>query len=292
MTAPNVALLDPPGVLSVTGTDARKFLQGMITNDMDRLQSDGDAIHAALLGPQGKILFAFFVIQAGEGFLVETSRGVAVELAKRLTFYKLRAAVKIEDVSDRYGLAVAWGGSGTPASSATVTYLDSRHPALGRRLLAPASSPPAANASSACYHRHRVALGVPEAELDYPLGDTYPHEADFDLFHGTDFDKGCYVGQEVVARMQHKAVVRRRVVRVTGNAPLPAGQPNLLAGSVAVGRLGSVDGLIGLALSRLDRVAEALEKGTPLTAEGIAISVNQADLDAYLRAAAGKASVP
>ena len=288
MTA-NTTLLDPPGVLSITGVDARKLLQGLITNDMNKLKAEGDAIHAALLTPQGKIMFAFFVVQAGDDFLIETSDSAAPDLAKRLTFYKLRAAVRIENVADRYGLAVAWSGAEPLASPPPLcVFRDPRHPLLGWRWLGPTAELPTTNSAASDYHAHRIAVGVPEPGLDYPLGDTYPHEADFDLFAGTDFDKGCYVGQEVVARMQHKTVVRKRVVRVSGGSRLATDHPDVLAGTAAIGRLGSVAGSQGLALLRLDRVAEALDKGDPLTAGGVAITVNPDDLTAYREAAAAR----
>jgi folate-binding protein YgfZ len=140
------------------------------------------------------------------------------------------------------------------------------------------------------YHAHRLELGVPEAGRDYALGDAFPHEAGFDRFHGVDFDKGCFVGQEVVARMQHKTVVRKRVVPVTAAADLPGTQPDIAAGEAVIGRLGSVAGRRGLALLRIDRALEAYDKGQPLQAGGVQIAVDAEALEAYRSALAARAA--
>ena len=113
-------------------------------------------------------------------------------------------------------------------------------------------------------------------------------DADFDIFQGADFDKGCFVGQEVVARMQHKTVVRKRVVQVSGSAPLAADHPVITAGQAEIGRLGSVDGSRALALIRLDRVAEAIDKCDEIRAGGVALTVDATTLAAYRKAAAAK----
>lgn len=301
MTPLHITLLADRGVVSVTGGDARKLLQGLITNDMDTLRKPGDAIHAGLLTPQGKILFAFFVVQTGDGFLLETESDQVPALVKRLTFYKLRAAVKIEDTSDRLAVAVAWGvpGSAEPTSqlpgsdqenaAIAAFFQDPRHTGLGWRLIASKGAPPVETAALPEYHAHRIALGVPEPQLDYPLGDTYPHEADYDAFHGADFEKGCFVGQEVVARMQHKTVVRKRVVRVEAASELPATNPDVTMGSVAIGRLGSVAGKCGLALIRLDRAIEAIDKGEAIMTGGIALTIDAGAISAYRARAASKA---
>lgn len=294
----HIAALPDRGVVSITGADARKLLQGLITNEMDKLKQPRDALHAGLLTPQGKILFAFFVVQTPEGFLLETEADQAAALAKRLTFYKLRAAVKIEDVSAQLAVAVGWPPSPFVKEAqgegpgAVCAFTDPRHAELGFRMIGPAGALPAPSAPAADYHAHRIALGVPDPQLDYPLGDTYPHEADFDVFHGADFDKGCFVGQEVVARMQHKTIVRKRVVPVEGAAALPADHADITMGSVVIGRLGSAAGHRGLALIRLDRAVEAIDKGEAIMAGTIALTLDAATLSAYRAAAAAKAATP
>jgi len=273
-----IAPLADRGVVRVAGEDAGKLLQGLVTNDMGLL-SGQPAIHAALLTPQGKILFDFFIARAEGGFLLETARDKAAELVKRLSLYRLRAKVDIRDVSDDFRVLALWGGE--PASSGetvgTVSFPDPRLPALGLRILAPvghavdvAAATNGLDATAGDYHAHRIALGVPEGGRDYAFGDAFPHEADLDQLHGVSFTKGCFVGQEVVSRMQNRATVRKRVVPVRGEAPLAPGA-EIVAGAAVIGGIGSVAGSDALALVRLDRAAEAEAKGEALRAGGVAI---------------------
>jgi len=145
--------------------------------------------------------------------------------------------------------------------------------------------------SRAAYDRHRIALGVPEAGRDYALGDTFPHEAGFDRLAGVSFTKGCFVGQEVVARMQHKTVVRKRVARIAAaGADAIATGADVKIGEAVIGRVGTVDGGRGLALLRLDRAVEAAAKGQQLTAGEVPIAVDEEMLSAYEAAAKARAA--
>lgn len=280
-TAAQIAVLEERGVVSVTGEDAEKLLGGLITNDM-ALLAERPALYAALLSPQGKMLFDFLVVRSGEGFLLDTARDTAGDLVKRLSMYKLRADAAIRDVSEAFVVAAAWGGDGVPqgATDGAHLFADPRLPALGFRMLLDAKRADAvlaaiggASASAEAYHAHRVALGVPEGGRDFVFGDTFPHEALLDQLNGVSFTKGCFVGQEVVSRMQHRTSVRKRAVPVVADRALPAGPLPVLAGEAEIGRLGSVAGARGLALLRLDRVAEARRSGVPLTAGGVALRV-------------------
>jgi folate-binding protein YgfZ len=263
----HAALLRDRGVVRIAGADARKFLQGVVTGDINKVQGS-TAIHAGLLSPQGKILFDFFVAGANSGFLLDVAQDRAEELAKRLGFYRLRAEVEI-GAAPSLKVAAAWGGPPRPPQGAVV-YADPRLPDLGFRILMPAGSNLAelgcAEAPEEAYHAMRIGLGVPEGGRDYVFGETFPHEALFDQLNGVDFAKGCFVGQEVVSRMQHRGTARKRVVPVEGDGPLPAPGTGIEAGGQPIGTLGSVSGASGLALIRLDRAEEALSRGTPLTA--------------------------
>lgn len=277
MTQCRVAELTARGCLGVSGADAKKFLQDIVTNDVDRAV-DGKAVHAALLTPQGKILFDFFLLDRGDHFLVECTKETTEELIKRLTFYKLRADVQLEDVSDAHKVWAAWDG--TPeAGDDAIIYADPRLSALGVRIIASPDADMTGGcepASEADYDAHRIALGVPESGKDYPLGDTFPHEADYDQLGSIDFKKGCYVGQEVVGRMHHRGKARKRIVPVRGVATLKAGS-EITAGDAAVGVLGSVSGEKGLGMVRLDRAEKALQEGRPLTAGEVEIEFLQPD---------------
>ncbi|MGD9866839.1 MAG: folate-binding protein YgfZ [Hyphomicrobiales bacterium] len=275
MPACKIAELTDRSVLSMRGADAHKFLQGLVTSDVDRAK-DGKAVHAALLAPQGKILFDFFVVGHGDGYLLDCPQALAADLARRLTFYKLRAKVEIADMSESHRVFALWDGEAKTPDGATI-FADPRLAEMGQRLIAP----PGAEASCGCdiaseadYHARRIALGVPEGGKDFAYGDTFPHEADYDQLGGVDFSKGCYVGQEVVSRMQHRGTARKRVVPVTAAAPVPAGA-DVLAGDFPIGKIGSTAGNAALALLRLDRAADAIAGGKPLSAGGVEITLRK-----------------
>jgi folate-binding protein YgfZ len=299
MSAANIARLTDRGVVSVLGRDSEKLLQGLVTNDLAELAASAGphpAIHAALLSPQGKILFDFFIVRTSDGFLLDVDRAKAPELAKRLSMYKLRADVTIADASSGYTVFAGWGdGAAALAQSGSgVGFTDPRDPRIGSRLLSQAQSEPvfAEEAPQEAYAAERVKLGIPEGGKDYAFGEAYPHEANFDLLHGVSFTKGCFVGQEVVSRMQNKTVVRKRVVKVTAPAPLTSGA-DVLLGEVPIGRIGTVDGNTALAMLRLDRATEAEPKGQPLTALGIIVTPEAEALARFLATSAARsASVP
>lgn len=275
-------ILSDRGVVSVTGADAGKLLGGLITNEMSQLDA-APVLYAALLAPQGKVLCDFFVVKTANGFLLETLKARAGELVKRLTMYKLRAAAEIRDVSDDYRVGVVWDGAVAPddAGGDVLMFADPRLAALGQRVLvssavsgaAFAQSIGASAATEDAYHAHRIGLGVPEGGRDFVFGDTFPHEALLDQLHGVSFTKGCFVGQEVVSRMQHRTTVRKRIVMVRADADLPGEPLPVLAGQAEIGRLGSVAGARGLALARIDRVAEAQRDGVTLTVGGVPVRV-------------------
>lgn len=276
-----IAKLPDRGVVAVTGPDARKLLQGLLTNDLTLLDTQA-AIHAGLLSPQGKILFEFFVVRTDDGVLLDVARDTAADLVKRLTLYKLRASVTIKDVSDDYAVLALWGANACSSgeTAGTVSYADPRHADLGLRILAEArfasdiaSATNGMPADAADYHAHRIELGVPEGGKDYAFGDAFAHEALFDQLHGVSFSKGCYVGQEIVSRMEHRGTARRRIVPVlaAGGALQPGAA--IMAGDAEIGRVGSVAGSRGLAAVRLDRADEFAAKGVPLTAGEATVTV-------------------
>jgi hypothetical protein len=286
MSKTHFAILPDRGVVAVTGEDARHFLDNLVTNDMALLDGQ-DAMHAALLTPQGKILATFFVVGRPDGYLMETGRQEAADLVKRLSLYKLRAKVALNDISENRVVVASWGGP-PPSDLLGVTYTDPRHRGLGHRTImaAPMAAKLAAeDEGPEAYDRHRIGLGVGQAGIDYKLGDAFPHEANLDRQAGVSFTKGCFVGQEVVARMQHKAVVRKRVTRIEGTAPLVAGAA-IMAGEAEIGTIGSVAGTAALAMLRLDRALEAQQKGEALTAGDIPLTVEPAALEAYRSAVA------
>jgi folate-binding protein YgfZ len=286
----HASLLPGRGVLRVRGADARKYLQGLITNDIGKAEG-GNAIHAGLLSPQGKILFDFFLVPAGDGYLIDMPQDKAEELRTRLGFYRLRAQVEIE-AEPSLRVVTAWGGLPSLPEGAIV-YADPRLAELGFRILLPkgteAGNLGCAPATEKDYAALRIRLGVPEGGQDYAFGDAYPHEALFDQLNGVDFTKGCYVGQEVVSRMEHRGTARKRIVPVEGEAPLPASGTAVEADGIAIGTLGSVSGASGLAMIRLDRAEDAIAKGKLFTAGDVKITLRR---PAFARFAVPSAEAP
>lgn len=281
MADTKIALLPDRGAVTVAGEDARTFLQGLITNDMALIDTQ-PALHAGLLTPQGKILFDFFVVATPEGFCLEVTRSKAGELVERLKMYKLRSKVEIVDASADYTVAAIWGGEYAPKGNGKppLLFTDPRLPGMGYREMTTLRSDWALggetcdSATQDEYHAHRIGLGVPEGGRDYAFGDAFPHEALFDQLHGVSFKKGCFVGQEVVARMQHRGLARRRIVPVVAANALPDSGASITAGSVEIGKLGSTDGNRGLAEIRIDRVAEFKAKGESLRAGDVEVNVD------------------
>jgi folate-binding protein YgfZ len=271
------ALLPDRGVVKVAGDDARKFLNGLLTADTAKVTPEA-ARFAALLTPQGKIIVDCIVAETppedGFALFLDCPRALAPGFVERLNFYKLRARVIVEDLSETLGVLAAWDGEGT--TDYGLVYRDPRLPALGLRAMIPphraadaASDLGAELLDAEAYEAHRIALGIPRGGLDFMYGDAFPHEADMDQLGGVDFEKGCYVGQEVVSRMEHRGTARNRVVPVTYDEFAPEEGTTVLAGERQVGTMGSSSSGRALALLRLDRVADALGANTPLTAGGV-----------------------
>jgi len=273
------ALLPERSVVKVVGDDARAWLGNLVTIDMGRV-ARGAPRFGALLTPQGKIVADFIVVAGEPGtaptFFLDCPKTLAPVLVQSLNRYKLRAKVLVEGISEVDGVMAVWAG--TPKVTFGLTYPDPRLPALGSRcMLAPNRAAEAAKVmgatlvDAAAYEAHRIALGVPQGGVDFSYGDAFPHETDMDQLGGVDFDKGCYVGQEVVSRVEHRATARTRVVPVAYDGVAPNAGTPVMAGEKAVGTLGSTAQGRGLALLRLDRVADALAQGLGLEAAGIPI---------------------
>lgn len=262
-----IAILKERAVARIAGADAAHFLDNLLTARTPAVP--GEARFSALLTPQGKIIADMIVLTTEGGFRLDVPRVVLADLIRRLQLYRLRAKVEI-GVLDDLAVAVAWGGAAPLVD--TLAYDDPRLPALGRRFLLPAAeAAQLASAPEADWQAHRIALGVPEGGMDFLYGDAFPHEADMDQLGGIDFDKGCYVGQEIVSRMQHRGTARTRIIPFAVCGRPPAEGTPILAGGKTIGRLGSgMDGR-ALGLVRLDRLEEARAGGHVVEAEGAAL---------------------
>ncbi|TAY16345.1 folate-binding protein [Rhizobium leguminosarum] len=249
-------------LLFVSGAEAQSFLQNLITTDITAFGPD-EARPGALLTPQGKILFDFMIWRDGDGYTIETDAGQRDGLLKRLTMYKLRAAVTLSP-STEDGVTVSWGEDAEGAR-------DSRFAKAGVTLTRRAGRH--GDGAEALYDALRISHGIVTSGFDFALQDAFPHDVLMDFNGGLSFRKGCYVGQEVVSRMQHRGTARRRVVTVSAATALPGTGTEITAAGKLVGTLGSVEGGNGLAIVRIDRAGAAIAAGTPLLAGDTPVSL-------------------
>ncbi len=244
-------------VLSVLGGDAVSFLQGLVTCSVTDM-GDGDVRHGALLTPQGKVLADMLVFGTSGGFLLECDRDVASDLLKRLSMFRLRADVKIEMRDDL--CSVAFAGVADPRSGE----------APARSVVAVGACP--AEDDVAGYHSARITAGLAEQGHDFSSGEVFPADINMDVLGGVAFQKGCFVGQEVVSRMKRRGTARRRtlVAHLEGAVEAPV---DVLAGENEIGSLTSVAGDLGLVRVRTDRLAQALDAGLAVTAGGVGVRI-------------------
>jgi len=269
-------ILRDRGIVEAGGPDVANFLQGLITNDIAKVGPQ-EGIYAALLTPQGKIVYDFLIVAAPGGFLLDCARAYASDLANRLKKYKLRAKVTIADRSAELAVvALPLSGPSLPESITVVT--DPRLPELGRRAIMPAADAEARLREHGYrlraedeYESRRLALGVPDAAVDIPPETLFPLDCNFEELHGVDFTKGCYVGQELTARMKHRATARRRLLPVSAPVALPPSGTVLKLGSIELGELRGTIGVRGMALVRLDRLGNAVEA----TADGVTVAIGR-----------------
>jgi tRNA-modifying protein YgfZ len=271
MAASKASVLVDRAVLRLSGRDRATFLQGLVTADLSGL-ANGEARWAALLTPQGKILFDFLVVEQGDGTLIDCARDQLTELAKRFAFYKLRAQVSIEPVAGMAVVALPPGARIDDASA--VIFADPRLSDMGSRAFISRDHVSTLNTDASNYRARRIALGIPDTVEDIGSGALFPHEANLDQLGGVSFTKGCYVGQEVVSRMEHRGTARNRILPIAGDRPLVK-DSDITGRGRALGQVLSIEGTRALALIRLDRLAEALDGGDPIVAGDAAVAVLQ-----------------
>lgn len=271
------AVLRDRGAVHVVGAGAGAFLQNLLTNDVIGLKQD-EGRYAALLTPQGKIISDMLVTpaltQIGGGHWLDLPRALVPDVVAALNRYRLRAQVVIEDMSESVAVVALWE-TDKPKVVGEI-FRDPREPNLGWRVIAVASEGEEiaarfGHAGMEAYEHWRIAHGVPRGGVDFVYGDAFPHEASMDRFHGIDFHKGCYVGQEIVSRVEHRGTARKRVVAVTIDGARPEAGAPVMAGESEIGAMGSSIPGRGLALLRLDKAQEAKAAGVGLSAGGVPI---------------------
>jgi len=265
-------------LVTVSGPDAAHFLQTVVTTDVDHI-GDGDMFPGALLSPQGKVLFDFLIGQQDKSFFIDIRSETAAAFIKRLSLYRLRANIEIH--KDNH----------------TVAYIFLRKPALpvekksensdnmlvfnDKRIIKKDSIIRMYNIKeffqpSVNYRQKwdiiRIENGIAESGTDFELGDVFPHNINYDQINGLSFKKGCYIGQEVISRMQHRSTTRRRILVATGTAPLPPAGTIIEADSKPIGTLGTVASTKAIALVRIDRIKAMMDAGSPITANGIPLT--------------------
>lgn len=257
------AFLPDRAFVRLAGADAEHFLHNLITTDLGTL-GENELKPGALLTPQGKILFDFLISRRGEGFLIDIRSDQLDAFIRRMTMYKLRAAVTIEALPET-GATVTWGEAGDGV-------IDLRFGLAGTEVRRQVGRIGEAG-DRGRYDALRILHGVPESGADYALQDAFPHDVLFDKSGGVSFRKGCYVGQEVVSRMQHRSTARRRVVIVSADSALPVSGTDLTIGGRPIGTLGTIAGERGLAIIRIDKAGEAMSTGERILAGDVPVSV-------------------
>ena len=287
MTIPNFCTLNSRSVIEISGADAKDFLQGLITNDISAV-GEAQAIYAALLTPQGKILFDFFISQPQRAiYWLECSSLQSADLAKRLTFYKLRADVTIKPLGDDLKITCIWGETATSlldgrqAGSALggYGYVDPRSAQAGVRIITTAKQIETTDmvlADDDAYTTHRVKLGLADSDNDIGTSERFAHECNLDMTNGVDFSKGCYVGQEVVSRMHHKQAARKRILPISASQSLGKGAA-LIANEKNIGEVLTTVGTHALAVLRLDKADAALSADHTITVDGATVNLDRPD---------------
>lgn len=262
----SAAHLTSRGVLVITGPDRKDFLQGLVTNDVTKL-TPGNALYAAMLTPQGKYLFDFIMIEDDDVLYLDCEGARAGDLERRLTMYKLRADVEVRNASETHAVLAFWDEDPTLPDNCIIV-ADPRHRELGWRAIVPREAVGDAGPEGA-YDLHRLAQGIP-VPGDFEVDKLLILEGNLAELHGVSFTKGCYVGQELTARMNHRGKVRKRLVPVIVDGNLPEPGTPVTANGKSVGELRTGRGNLAIALLRIEDVAD----GDKLTCADATLTVN------------------
>jgi folate-binding protein YgfZ len=270
------------GLLTVSGEDRRAFLQGLISNDVNKVDP-ARAIYSGFLTAQGRFLHDFFVAEIGDVLYLDCERERLDDLRRRLSLYKLRSKVALA-AADAMAVVALFGpgtlavlglpeqAGGAKPHAGGIVYVDPRLVGLGARAIVPKDKVAALEQTGFQpvgfdeYDALRLSLGIPDGSRDLPVEKALLLENGFDELNGVDWKKGCYVGQELTARMKYRALTRKRLTPVHIEGPVPEPGTPVMLGDQEAGEMRSAQGTLGLALLRLEVVEEADKAGRPLTA--------------------------
>lgn len=292
MSSSYFTALPDRGVIGVSGPDSRTFLQGLISNDITQVTPDR-SIYSALLTPQGKYLFDFFISQSGDQLLIDCEKDRLSDLSKRLRIYKLRADATITDLSDGFSVAALWGtdiakqaqledraGAARDLNQGSIS-VDPRLNKAGLRLIVEkqmleslVSSFAAETATPTDYDLHRLKLGLPASSRDLIVDKSILLESGIDDLNGINWDKGCYMGQELTARTKYRGLIKKRLVSVTFEGAAPEPGVAIMNGDKVAGEMRSSNGSYGLALLRLEHLDDP---STTLTTADTTFRVSKPD---------------
>lgn len=260
------------GLVCVSGPDAATLLDGLLTHNIAGAGAQ-TCVYTAMLTPQGKFLFELFILapEAGTYWIDVSDPG---SFAKRLSLYRLRSKVTIEDKSEAFVVGAVWHAEALPPNA--IHYPDPRHGELPQRFIAPRADLPLGDEAAAfsTYEQARLGLGVPDLGADLLVEKDFILEGLMDEMCGVDFHKGCYVGQEMTSRMKRRTTVKTKLCRVRYEGAAPAFETPILADGWEVGRMRTGGPGHGLALIRFDRVQKALNEGQELRAGDKAIRLD------------------
>lgn len=263
-------------LLNINGPDAVAFLHGLVTCDVENLKT-GEITFGALLSAQGKILFDFFIIKSVDGFMLDIDKSMSGDFLHKLKFYKLRADIEVSQTSEKTKVFAVFGGDIKQINNIEVDGIcvsDPRLKDLGSRAYIN-RVPADYKVVGICeYIALRNKHGMPSGGTDFTFGDTFPHEALMDQFGGVDFKKGCYIGQEVVSRMQHRGTARKRFIRVTSKSAIPEIGTEIIADGKTIGKIASVSKDNAIALIRLDQAAKAVHNNGSILAGSTVIQLH------------------
>ncbi|WP_119461820.1 YgfZ/GcvT domain-containing protein [Rhodospirillaceae bacterium SYSU D60014] len=279
MTAKSYRLAEERGVIAVTGEDRRSFLQGLVSNDVNKVSAER-AVYAALLTPQGKYLHDFFIAEVGEALYLDCEAARREDLRRRLSIYKLRSKVSVTDATADFSVAQSFGTEALAtldlppepghavARAGGIVFTDPRLAELGARAILPRevaaewlSAAAFTPAPDEHYDRLRLSLGIPDGSRDLPVEKAILLENGFEELHGVDWEKGCYMGQELTARTKYRGIVRKRLVPVEIEGPTPDWGTPILFDEKAAGEMRSGADGIGLAVLRLEYLDQAASPG-------------------------------